>query len=84
MKKNLPIKSSFKLFAVVFILCLGYSNSAEARKLFGTETHSHFAFSCGGSGAYTMETQDTYIFGIQVSSRTVYRDGNGNEISDPC
>jgi hypothetical protein len=50
----------------------------------GWETTGGGSFSCGGSGAYTVQHEEFNFLGITWSTRTTYRDGNNNEIAYPC
>lgn len=51
----------------------------------GWETVSRSSFTCTQTGgAYTMQVEKFYLFGMEWGTRVTYRDGMNNEIADPC
>jgi hypothetical protein len=82
MKKFTKTRKVVTGLAIVVGITVSYPTYA---KFMGWERDSAFAFSCNGSGAYTMEEQTLYIFGIPVDTRTVYRNAMGEVLAeDPC
>lgn len=84
MKKMLFSKNS--KIKVLSTLIIGsvvlYPSVANAT---GWETVSRAAFTCTQTGgAYTMEVEKFYLFGMEWGTRVTYRDGMNNIISDSC
>lgn len=70
--------------AVVLVVGVSIAYPTYA-KFIGWEQDSAFAFSCNGSGAYTMVTETYYLFGIAIDTKTTYYGANGLPLAgDPC
>lgn len=72
------------MFGVCLLLSLTlYPKIASAT---GWESTFSGSFTCTATGgAYTMEIQEFWLFGIKWSERVIYRDGNNRVLEfDPC
>ena len=81
--KTKSIFSGTKLRVVSFLLLVAFLATPEEAKASGWTQVSGQAAYCNGT-AYTINTEEFQLFEITWATRTVYRNGMGEPIADPC